>query len=106
MVIIVIFWAAVAALALKLVGNLLLPYRVLRMSGDEGISLGLGLLADLLLFFCIVGLAWGISNPGFFYEVKNAALVAGGAIVATYFHYFGVLSLVSLWGNRGGEDKK
>ena len=91
----VLFWVVVVVLALKLIGNLLLPYRVLRMNDEEGISLGFSLLGDWFLFFCIVGLAWDISNPWFGYEVGSAALISGGAIVASYFHYFGVLSIAS-----------
>lgn len=98
--IIVLFWVVVVLLALKLIGNLLLPYKVIQTNENEGISLSFGLLGDWFLFFCIVGLAWHISNPGFFYIVKNSVLVAGGSILTTYLHYFVVLSLAGLWNNR------
>ena len=85
------YWIVLGILCVKAIGNVLLPYRVLKSKNDEGVSIGFLLLGDVVLLILVVLLSWAVDRPGLMYRVQSALLVAGGAIIGTYVHYFGVL---------------
>lgn len=98
-----LFWSLAGLLALKLLINLLLPYRALLLKQKEGISLGFGLLADWFLVACVVGLSWPASNLGLGPGPKQVTLIAVGFLLLSYVHYFVVLGVATLF-HRSHDD--
>jgi hypothetical protein len=98
--IITVYWVFFSIFVLKLIGNLLLPYRVLKMSDEEGISIGLGLFIDWILFFLLLGFAHWSSQAIFIYRMKMSMFTYGGAILLTYLHYFIVLGFFEILRRR------
>lgn len=93
------------ALALKVLSNLILPYRVVKLPEEEAISLGFLLLGDLLLFTFAVMLAWAVDRPSPLYQAGKVAAVAGGAILGSYVHYFVVLMVNDWLQRKGGQGR-
>lgn len=96
MVIAVIYWIVLVVLGLKIIGNLVLPYSVLRMAEGEGYSLAFVLLVDLILVALTFVLAMWVDRPGWIYEPRYALAISGGAVLTSYLHYFAVLATAAL----------
>lgn len=96
-------WVVLAALTLKVVSNLILPYRVLKLPEEEGLSIGFLLLGDAFLFTLAVTLGWAATGSGPLYEAGRVAAVAGGGIFGSYVHYFVVL-MANEWLQRHKGD--
>jgi hypothetical protein len=96
MFIAVIYWIVLIALGLKIIGNLVLPYSVLKMAEGEGYSLGLVLLVDLILVALTFVLALRVDRPGWIHEPRHALAMSGGAVLTSYLHYFAVLATAAV----------
>lgn len=87
----VLYWIIIALLCLKVIGNISLPYRTLRLKADEGISIGFYILFDIALFALSILFSLVFGNIGILSDFGSAVRWVGGLILASYLHYFAVL---------------
>ena len=95
----VLFWLVLGALILKVTANLLVPYRVLRLGEEEGISVVFLLLGDVFLSALAMSTAWWIDKPDSLYAVNYVALGVAIGVLGSYVHYFSVL-MIHAWLQR------
>ncbi len=100
MLLVVIYWLILALFGVKLLSNLAIPYRVLRLKDDQGLSLGFLLLGDVVLSLLIVVLAAAIDRPGLMYRLSTTLTFVATGVLGTYSHYFVVMLAASAWGKR------
>ena len=87
-------------LAIKIVGNLVLPYSVLNRDDEEGVSIAFILIGDIFLALAVFIIALIIDRPGKIYDVGTILVWNCCAILGSYVHFFVVLSVASILRNR------
>lgn len=89
----VLVWLVLGLFFLKIVWNMTVPYRLLGRlwkfeTGDErkGISLSSGV--EFLLFILAILLSWLSSGKEIINDPFRVLILAGGALLVSYFHFF------------------
>jgi hypothetical protein len=100
-----LYWCVLVVSGVKIAGNLVLPYGVLRLKEDEGISLAFVLLGDIFLSSAVVTFALIIDRAGSIYEFRMALMLTFGAVTGSYIHYFVVLSVATIIGRKRSASK-
>lgn len=88
-------WVFIAVFVLKLIGNISLPYRVLRSKPKQGISIGFALLGDLLLLIVLTSLSWIHGRVDVLNSHAKVAIGVIALVLVSYAHYFIVLLMNS-----------